>query len=453
MKVLVVASKYLPEYTGAAYRIHTLYKKLSNLIPSSVVIPAKAGIHSMVETSQKEDIKSYGNDFSPSVVPNQRMDPGFRRDDNIGVEVLCSGIEYASAERYELDGIAIERITSTWPAKGGKIAQAVAFWRDAWAGYQAIKRKEFDVLHVAGSNPLTVAARHYAWWHKKPVLVEMVTTGSHVSQNLPGLPAPKLKSRCAVVAISGPLGEQAAKEGYVKNVWVRPNPVDTSKFFYDPAPSSRREALTPFKQGDIVLCMVAKFMPQKNQSFLLDVMEHLPERYKLVLAGPVVEKGRLAARDRAYMDEIRTKADALPGRVSIQTGFADAGELMRASDIYLMPNTHEGMGTPMLEALACGVPVVANARERAFRDLGKKLDQHPLFLAPPEPVRWASIIKALLPLREGLAEESSAMIARDYSLEATAKDYEVLLKALTSAPADGQIDMAAILPMGKKHAS
>lgn len=401
MKVLVVASKYLPEYTGAAHRIHTLYKTFSG----------------------------------------------------VDVEVLCSGIEYPDPKKYEHGGLPVERLQSTWPAKGGKIAQAVAFWRDAWTGYRAIKTKDFDVLHVAGSSPITVAARHYAWWHKKPVLVEMVTTGSHVSQNLPGLPAPKFKSRCAVVAISGPLGEQAANEGYAKNVWVRPNPVDTSKFFYDPAPSSKREILTPFTQGDIVLCMVAKFMPQKNQSFLLDVMEHLPERYKLVLAGPVVEKGALAARDRAYMDEIRKKADAMPGRVSIQTGFADAGELMRASDIYLMPNTHEGMGTPMLEALACGVPVIANARERAFRDLGKKLDQHPLFLAPPEPVRWASIIKALLPLREGLAEESSALIARDYSLEATARAYEILLKALTSAPADGQIDMAAILPVGKKHAS
>lgn len=415
MKVLIVASKYLPEYTGAAYRIHTLYRKLLGMdLP----------------------VKPEGDNFK------------------IEAEVLCSGIEYPDAARYELDGLPVERLASGWPAKGGRIAQALAFWRDAWAGYRAVRRKEFDVLHVFGSSPLTVAARHYAWLHGKPLLVEMVTTGSRVSQNLPGLPAPRFKGRMAAVAISGPLGEQAKKEGYVKNVWVRSNPVDAARFFHDPLiAAEKREALTPFGTSDIVLCMVAKFMPQKNQAFLMDVMTHLPERYKLVLAGPVVERGALAGRDTAYLDQIRALATAMPGRVSVQPGFADAAGLMQACDIYLMPNTHEGMGTPLLEALACGVPVIANAREQAFRELGKRLDQHPLFLAPPDAERWASIIKILLPLREGLAEESSAMIARDYSLEATATAYGVLLKALTSAPADGQIDMAAILPMGKKHAS
>jgi len=48
-------------------------------------------------------------------------------------------------------------------------------------------------------------------------------------------------------------------------------------------------------------------------------------------------------------------------------GFVNMAEFIKLADIFCMPNYSEGLGTPMLESLACGVPVVANDEEPAFR--------------------------------------------------------------------------------------
>ena len=71
---------------------------------------------------------------------------------------------------------------------------------------------------------------------------------------------------------------------------------------------------------------------------------------------------------------------------------------MKAGDLYRMPAWNEGFGTPMLEVLGCGLPVIANKAEPAFRE----------WIKPPEngalcdikrPQEWAKAIEniALLP--------------------------------------------------------
>ena len=40
---------------------------------------------------------------------------------------------------------------------------------------------------------------------------------------------------------------------------------------------------------------------------------------------------------------------------------------MKLSDVYMMPHKNEGLGTPILESLACGIPVIANSNEACFQ--------------------------------------------------------------------------------------
>ena len=47
--------------------------------------------------------------------------------------------------------------------------------------------------------------------------------------------------------------------------------------------------------------------------------------------------------------------------MEIQTGFVDnIDEYIKCSDVFLFPSKEEGLGTPVLEAQACGIPVVSN---------------------------------------------------------------------------------------------
>jgi glycosyltransferase involved in cell wall biosynthesis len=99
---------------------------------------------------------------------------------------------------------------------------------------------------------------------------------------------------------------------------------------------------------------------RKALDVLLEAVAHLNAGAPLVLAGaPGPEAERVAREARR-----RGIPAALPGYVSDQTLAA----LYRGAAALAMPSLHEGFGLPVLEAMACGVPVVA-ARAGNLPDL------------------------------------------------------------------------------------
>ncbi len=64
-----------------------------------------------------------------------------------------------------------------------------------------------------------------------------------------------------------------------------------------------------------------------------------------------------------YFQNILNKIESLNlnDRVEVQTGFVqNFDEFLKCSDVFLFPSKAEGLGTPLLESQACGVPVVSN---------------------------------------------------------------------------------------------
>ena len=94
--------------------------------------------------------------------------------------------------------------------------------------------------------------------------------------------------------------------------------------------------------------------PRKNIPVLLDAFAQLTnETVQLVLVGG---KGWL-------FDEIfaRVQALGLMDRVHF-TGYVPDDELplwYNAADLFVLPSQYEGFGMPIVEAMACGTPVVA----------------------------------------------------------------------------------------------
>ncbi len=103
-----------------------------------------------------------------------------------------------------------------------------------------------------------------------------------------------------------------------------------------------------------VFIYVAELLPNKNQKMLVDVLEQLIRKNEdvyLVLPGPDHEKG-------ALLDYIREKN--LIDRVRILGWRNDIGELLCSSDIYVASSIREGFGINLVEAMYCGLPVVAS---------------------------------------------------------------------------------------------
>jgi glycosyltransferase involved in cell wall biosynthesis len=400
MKILLVASKYLPEYTGAAFRIHRLYQAL------------------------------------------------LRQNPDWSVEVLCGGIERNERSDDIIDGIRIHHIKSHSASSQGRVGHVAGEWMDAIEAFSFLRSRKFDLVHTVGTSPVVAAGIASARRRGVPLLIELVTDGAAPDQGFPILRRfhrPDVHERAAIVAISRPLAEACRRRGYSRNLWERPNPVDTGRFFPDRNAKDRlRSALTPFSGADVVLLSVAKFMAQKNQAFLLDVLAQLDNRFKLVLAGPLVQSGALKERDHAYYRQLKDKIErlGLASRVHMVPEFVDAAALIKASDAFLMPSLQEGLGTPILEARACAVPVTANAGVPAFVphiDHGKTG-----YLVSLDARKWAAAVQQVLLLEETTLNTAAADTARLHSETSVQERYAILLRHLSGMKRRETIDIGAL---------
>ena len=98
-------------------------------------------------------------------------------------------------------------------------------------------------------------------------------------------------------------------------------------------------------------------MPHKNLRRLLKAFAAVSKRFPhtLVIAGK---------KDPRYYPalEAQTKALGLEGRV-VFLDYVPPEELpalYAGADLFLLPSLYEGFGLPLLEAMACGIPVIAS---------------------------------------------------------------------------------------------
>lgn len=106
-------------------------------------------------------------------------------------------------------------------------------------------------------------------------------------------------------------------------------------------------------QEAFVLIYVAELIKNKNQKVLLESMKRLKEKYPqmiLLLVGPDHEDGALAQ----YANELE-----ISDKVQILGWRNDIPELLTMSNLYVASSKSEGLGLNIIEALACGLPVIA----------------------------------------------------------------------------------------------
>ncbi len=340
MNILVVSSKYPPEYAGSALRAHNTYKRLREKYSISYSVLCGSVIYNRCDSYIHEGVEVHR--IAAKIFRNAKSTQETTSEPIVKrwIRKLKNGINY--------------------------ICEASATWI-----YLIRHARRFDLIHIFGNNYVTAAALTYARFTNKPIMVEFCNLADEFRFYEPSLVrmifGKALPARSKAICISPRAAWMCSASGYADDAWCRPNPVDTNRFFREADKRLLyRERLGLFGRNDIVIINISKIYPLKNQVFLVDILKDLPDPYKLVIAGPLLETGPNRDRDKEYLKLINSKIKeyGLQDRVKLIPHFIkNADEYMKASDIYALTSTVEACATPILEALACGLPVVANRIE------------------------------------------------------------------------------------------
>ena len=216
------------------------------------------------------------------------------------------------------------------------------YWLSGWVG-QALKAR-WNVPHVIMFHTLAEAKNR-----------------AHLSEHEPEyrIAGERLVAQGADRVICGSQGERRLLiEQYgvspARAVQV-PCGVDTEHF--RPMPRGRARRRLGLAPDEPVVLYVGRIEPLKGIDILLRAAAETEARFRLLVVGGDGKDERRKAELRRLADEL-----GIGGRVVFQDAVphAELPFYYNAADICAVPSYYESFGLVALEAMACGVPVVAS---------------------------------------------------------------------------------------------
>jgi phosphatidylinositol alpha-mannosyltransferase len=268
-------------------------------------------------------------------------------------------------------------------ANGG-VSRITVGWRLVERLTQLFRDGRFDVVHVHGGLAPTfglaapvaarkagipVVATFHSWFPRSAGYRALRRPLQHL-----------LDQHAARIAVSEPVVQAMSR--YFRGSWeIIPNGVDLSHF----RPSGRGPADSPARGPHLLF--LARLEPRNGLSTVLNAMPRILRRFpdaRLTVAGDGPWRGYYERRARYLGDRVH-----FLGRV-----FGDRPVHYGAADLYLCPTTRASFGVTLLEAMACGTPLVV-ADNVGFRAVVRD-GVEAVIVSDGDPVTWADTTIALL---------------------------------------------------------
>ena len=220
----------------------------------------------------------------------------------------------------------------------------------------AVRNHGIELLHVHYAIPHAISAylaREILGGRPKLVVTLHGTDITVVGADPSFLPIVRLgiERADAVTAVSAALARETHERlGIAKPIDVIPNFVDPERCDRDFAAAHRRR-LSP--DGAPIVVHASNFRPVKRVMDVVEtfrqVLERIPAHLAMVGDGP----------DRAAAERF-TREKGIAHRVEFLGNVSPVEGVIGAGDVFLLPSEEEAFGLAALEAMSCGVPVVAS---------------------------------------------------------------------------------------------
>jgi glycosyltransferase involved in cell wall biosynthesis len=279
-----------------------------------------------------------------------------------GMDVFVLTRPHPGLPRYEeIRGVPTYRLGATW---GGPAIRATSYILEC-CRFLARNPEKWDIAHVHQMlSPMTVGLLARMLLGKKLVInphasgsigdVEILRAQRPVSGR--ARLAGAVKFADAFVSISHEIRDDLKSLGVrEERIWEIPNGVDTDHF--RPLPRQEREALRRalgLPKGWLVV-YTGRLAAEKGLDNLLQAWPRVrAHRSDAQLA--IVGSGE-------QLTSLLAKAESLGVADSIHFAgeCTDAAPVLRAADAFVLPSSTEGLPISLLEAMACGLPIVATA--------------------------------------------------------------------------------------------
>ena len=212
---------------------------------------------------------------------------------------------------------------------------------------------DFDLIDAHYYYPDGVAAALLAKWFHKPFVVTARGTDINLISKY-AIPRKLIRWSAgrakASIAVSRALGEKLAELGADRaKLTVLRNGVDIERFSPIPQHEARNELGWP---DEPTLISVGNLVENKGHHIALEVIAQMPG-FRLVIVGCGPEREALAqlARHLRITHRVEFVGRIAQERLSV---------FYSAADILILASSREGWPNVLLEAMACGTPVIAS---------------------------------------------------------------------------------------------
>lgn len=227
-----------------------------------------------------------------------------------------------------------------------------------------LAERSYDIVHVHRNSAANIIPIMCAAHTKKRPAIVVHAHNTSSGAGMVGQMLHKINQKRLIANADSRLAcsKMAGEFLFGSNTYtVVPNGIDVERFRYNEETRQRMRSELGIADDELLIGNVARSVPEKNQSFLIDIVSR-PEmrltKCKLIIVG-----------DGPCLPDLmaRTVEKDISERIIFTGARADVCDIMQAMDVFALPSLFEGLPIVLIEAQAAGLPclVSKNVSEEA----------------------------------------------------------------------------------------